>query len=567
MDSGLATTPTLILCWTAGVRRRDKSILARGCRSGRAAVCGLTRTVLLATFLALPSIVVAADERSPQTFEDAIAALEKADPGSPEALNDRIEYAGFLIDAVDVDCQQRLDTAQSQLDTVSRTPAADVVLPNGQARVADIQYRVKVARASCGADPAERESDLRDALTSAQRAVDLYRDALDYRSMAIMQFNVAVTQRQSGDHEAAVAALESAVKMDGEYGFRQDAEDNSKVLALWQASDGKAMEQTIRGGANQSADQADPATAPVVTAANVSTRTVSLKFAWSANDATLGVQIDHVGIMNDSVTHGSAYRLFKQHVHGDRDGWAVSYEPGQIAYDVAAWPSEPREVHELAYSFGPALPLPGFEVSAKGDFKRVVNLSGVASDETAAVRKLILGHTSSDAGASRLPVWVTRATKLIFGPAAVEQHAAEDYDFQTGVWIGATLEQGVWYNMSVPLTLPGVRRLQLPHDVEFAYTHDVPCACRSCIEIVVHATPQAESLADLIDYADRKLSGPHKVQVHYWTTTYMRIVTDPNTLTTYVYDTRRYWHASGNSEGSDKPEDHSERLVSTFTYP
>lgn len=51
----------------------------------------------------------------------------------------------------------------------------------------------------------------------------------------------------------------------------------------------------------------------------------------------------------------------------------------------------------------------------------------------------------------------------------------EDYDFQTGVWIGATLEQGVWYNMSVPLTLPGARQLVLPHDVEFAYTRDVPC--------------------------------------------------------------------------------------------
>jgi hypothetical protein len=35
----------------------------------------------------------------------------------------------------------------------------------------------------------------------------------------------------------------------------------------------------------------------------------------------------------------------------------------------------------------------------------------------------------------------------------------------------------------------------------------------------------------------------------------------------YVYDVRRYWRAAGGALESDKPEYHSERLVSTFTYP
>ena len=47
----------------------------------------------------------------------------------------------------------------------------------------------------------------------------------------------------------------------------------------------------------------------------------------------------------------------------------------------------------------------------------------------------------------------------------------------------------------------------------------------------------------------------------------MRIVTDPNTLTTYAYEVRRYWHASGGALESAQPENHFERLVSTFTYP
>jgi hypothetical protein len=548
-------------------------------------VCGVEVVLTLAAWLtfalllAVPFTVVAADDPTPQTLEDAIAALEQADPGSPEALNDRIEYAQLIIDAVDVDCHQRLDAAQSQLDTVSRNPETDVVLPNGRARVTDINYRLKLARASCGAEPAERESDLREALAAAQQAVGLYRDALDYKSMAIMQFNVGVTQRMLGDNDAAVASLESTVAMDRDFGFRQEVEDNSKLLALWKRPENAGAGKVIDNAAgsagqvvNAAAEPADaPTAAPAASPPDAPSRSVALKFAWSANDATLGVAIDHAWTVDDTIIHGRAYHLFRQRVHAGHDGWFVSYEPEKLVYDVATWPSEMRDVHDLAYTFGRALPLPGFEVSPNGDFKRVVNLDNVASDQTAAVRAMILGHMQTEGGKTRLPGWVVRSTRTLFAPEVVEQTAAEDYDFETGVWIGAKLEQGVWYNMSVPLTLPGARQLLIPHDVEFAYTRDVPCTAiatdRSCVEIVVHATPQTESLTALMQYVDRALPGHRKVRFHYWFTTYMRIVTDPNTLTTYVYDARRYWHASGDTLDTDKPDNHSERLVSTFTYP
>jgi hypothetical protein len=199
---------------------------------------------------------------------------------------------------------------------------------------------------------------------------------------------------------------------------------------------------------------------------------------------------------------------------------------------------------------------------------------GVASDQSAGVRDLILGHTQPAPVNSRLPASVVAALKLDFGRAAVEQNAAEDYDFQTGVWIGATLEQGVWYKMSVPLTLPGARQLLLPHRVEFAYTRNLPCTPAStsptCVEMVVHATPEAASVAYLLNFVDRELGRNPLIKTHFWATTYMRIVTDPNTLTTYLYDERRYWHASGVNLGVNdfgNPDNHSERLVSTFTYP
>ena len=480
-----------------------------------------------------------------------MAALEKADPSSPEALSDRLDYAQYLLDTVAVDCHQRLDSAQSQLDTVTRIPGADVEFPNAHALTTDIQYRVKLARASCGAEPAERESDLREALAGAQQAVGLYRDALDYQSMAVMQFNVAVTQRMLGDNDAAVGSLESALAMDREYGFRQDADDNGKLLALW---NGPA--KTI-GGAEPGG--ADPTTAaasaePAVTTPDTPARSVSLKFAWAARDATVGIQVDHAGFMNDSVFHGSAHRSFKQHVHARGDGWIVSYEAGQIAYDVPGYApgnapgNEPRHVppsrggpsteQYLVASLGRYLLLPGFDVSAKGDFEQATDLKRVVYGEPA---------------------------------AAVEEHAEEDYDFNTEVWIGATLEQGVWYNMAGPLILPGTRHLLFPYDVAFAYTHDVPCTPtstgRSCIEIVVHATPDAKRLTELLNYANRRPTFHRESRSNYWSTTDMRIVTDPNTLTTYVYDVRRYWHASGGASDSDKPENHFEKLVATVTSP
>jgi tetratricopeptide (TPR) repeat protein len=490
----------------------------------------------------LTSTATATEERSPQAFEDAVAALEQADPDSPGALSARLDYAQYLVDAADVDCHQRLDAAQSQLDTVTRTPGADVELPNGRARTTDIQYRVKLARASCGAEPAERESDLREALAAAQQAVGLYRDALDYRSMAIMQFNVAVTQRMSGDNDAAVTSLESALAMDHEYGFRQDADDNNKLLALW-----SGPAKTVGG--------ADPTTAaasaePAVTAPDTPGRSVSLKFAWAARDATVGIQVDHAGFMNDSVFHGSAHRSFKQHVHARGNGWIVSYEAGQIAYDVPGdesgkvprnvppsrgWPSTQQY---LAASLGRYLLLPGFDVSAKGDFEQFTDLKRVVYGEPA---------------------------------AAAEERAAEDYDFKTEVWIGATLEQGVWYEMSGPLILAGTRQFLFPYDVSFAYTHDVPCTptstSQSCIEIVVHATPDAKRVSEMLNYLNRRLTFHRRSRSNYWSATDMRIVTDPNTLETYVYDVRRYWHGTGGVLDSDKPENHSERLVWTFTYP
>src|SRR3984957_19809052 len=153
---------------------------------------------------------------SPKDFEDAIAALDKIDPNAPAAFAARLEYADVLAGSAGDDCRQRLDKAQSILDGVGTKPAFVVALPGGRAREANIEYRIHLARASCGGNPPSRDSELREALGSAQRAVELYRDALDYQSAAVSQFNAASTHRLLGDDDLSIASLEIALDMDRE---------------------------------------------------------------------------------------------------------------------------------------------------------------------------------------------------------------------------------------------------------------------------------------------------------------------------------------------------------------
>ncbi len=182
--------------------------------------------------------------RVPRDFEDAIAALDKTDPNarSRRTCSPFPEYADALAGSAGNDCRQRLDKAQSILDGVGANPAFVVALPGGRAREENTEYRIHLARASLRRQPPSRDSELREALGAAQRAVELYRDALDYQSAAISQFNAASTHRLLGDGDLSIASLEIAIDMDREYGFRQDAEDNNQLLMRWKAGDGAAAD-------------------------------------------------------------------------------------------------------------------------------------------------------------------------------------------------------------------------------------------------------------------------------------------------------------------------------------
>jgi hypothetical protein len=477
-----------------------------------AAVAGISRH---ASFAATPDAPSADSSRSAGDFERAVARLDKIDARSPFAQTARLDYADYLAQGTEGDCEQRLRQAQALLDAVAGNALAEIVLPLGRARAATIEYRIHVARWSCGDNGATtREAELRAATAAAQRAVDLYRDALDYQSMVIMQFDVAVTLRRLGDSEAR-AALEAAIEMDREFGFSEDAQDNDDLLRRW-------------NGATGSTDHA----AGVME--SVPNRKATLKFDWRAGDSSVALNADYVGMFDGKLTHGHGRRTLNRRVDSDHGGWVVSYPPGsgQIAYDVDAWPDQ---------------------------------LAGVTES-------MIRGHAPGSGVASGLPPSVMRALHVTWDPFVIEEGAAESHALETAAWIGATLEQGVWYDMAAVLELPGVPQESLIHDIEFAYTHPVSCGVlgtdRACIEIVVHATPRLERFETwAAGSAGSFPNHPGERSVRYWSTTYMRLVVDPNTLMPYARDERRYWYVSVGNSAKDSAEGESERIVLTYEYP
>jgi tetratricopeptide (TPR) repeat protein len=513
---------------------------------------------LVAFLLGWASFTAAAAESSddsptPKDFEDAIAALDKIDPNAPAALAARLEYADVLAGSAGDDCRQRLDEAQSILDGVDARPAFVVAFPGGRARVENTEYRVHLALASCGGNPPNRDSELREAIGAAQRAVELYRDALDYQSAAISQFNAANTHRLLGDDELSIAALEIAIDMDREYGFRQDAEDNSRLLRRWRSGDG-ADAESAAGGMQ-----------------DFPPRSVALKFGWTPCDADAEIHLDFSRAAADKVDRASGTATVKSHIRKNHRPWLESYEPITTVNDADVKSSGAADLSLLAVLFMRGLRQhPDIVVSHNGDLLEVEDSRKVARQLSAATRALIRDRAPAGEIAARLSMRAGDEVNVAFAPDTIEAKAEEDYSLATGAWIGATLDQGVWYRMSAALIMPGIDNVLLPNDMEFAYTRNVRCtadsAAPACVEIVLHATPQEKPLGQWLEQLALTLQLPRGRSVHYWSTSYLRIVTDPNTLMTYATDARRYWYVSAGSADPNGATTASETIVSTFVY-
>jgi hypothetical protein len=158
------------------------------------------------------------DANITKSFETQIARLDARDPRAPEALQTHLRYAEYLVKAPGEACGGRLAAAQSQLQAAQKNVALGVVVPQGLARAADVEYQVHTALASCGdaTDASHRDQELRAALESAQRAAALYENTFDYPAMLTMEFNAALTYHELGDSVGLQSALKSLLEADCE---------------------------------------------------------------------------------------------------------------------------------------------------------------------------------------------------------------------------------------------------------------------------------------------------------------------------------------------------------------
>jgi hypothetical protein len=454
-------------------------------------------------------------------FTDAIDSSNAQDPQSPDTLNTRLGFADFLAKSEGGDCHMRLENAQNQLET-ARASQAGIALPFALAREAAVDYQIHVGRASCDSSAVSRDQELRAAVESARYAVDLYRDEFDAVSMVTMQFNVGVTDHELGEDTAAVAALQTAIKMDREYGFRDDANDNYQMLLQWNGQP---------AGPNEVA----------ALMKDFPQRSTPLSFGWFDSKADLTLTLDYEQLSEGGMLNMHGVTTAERRVRRRHDGWTVSFEPRGTRYEINEWPNDESLVQGIVVSLT-RMPLQfhDFNLARTGNFARSTAAykfeSNMYSDFKSVTEFLAQNNASA-----RLTQQI-RNDSWKYGDS-IDALVAEAYSIETGAWIGASLDQGVWYDMRGPLSLPLEPGLFVTHQIEFAFTRQVPCTADSsdeaCVEIVLRATPDPDDLKRLLMNASETSGLSHKVALLLSSATYMRLVIEPRTLQFYESDIRR----------------------------
>jgi tetratricopeptide (TPR) repeat protein len=515
----------------------------------RVAVAALLAAIVSGVALPLP-----ADSPDPPAKDDEISAKEFAasierfnarDPQSPDTLNARLSYAVLLAKLDSGDCQTRLDSAQRQLDLAKANPALEIVLPAGLARLNAAEYQVHSARAACIGNADSRDAELRAALDSAHSALTLYRDAFDAVSMVTMQFNCGVVYHQLGDTAAAVSALQAAIAMDREYGYADDAEDNYSLLLQW-------------NGQKEDPDQV------AAQMQDFPERSATLAFDWFPSDAQVKFESDYTQIDEGGILSVHSSRDAQRRVRRGLGSWKVSFEPAAAHFDLPNPPLKDPALQGLATSLaGMLLQFHNFDLAPNGEFDSSQGDIKFAARARADTKALTRDLAARGAPTTPLTRSVAKSLGAQLSQNVIDDLVAEGYNFETGTWIGATLDQGVWYDLTAWLSLSLEPQVFVKHQIEFAYTRPVPCTDDSketaCIEIVLHATPVRVVLSEMLGKLARAARLPRQQLPQLQAHTDMRLIVDPVNLVAYRRDIRRYSYWSTGAAGPNNSLIESER--------
>jgi hypothetical protein len=370
-----------------------------------------------------------------------------------------------------------------------------------------------------------------------------------------MQFNVAVTEHDLGDEAAAMRELQSAIAMDREFGFRDDAEDNERLLLGWTKA-------------------ADVEAGLAAAMKDFPARTLEFKFDWSGRQADVAIAADDLSLVDGIPVQSHGAISLERKIDAASRDWAVTNNPGFAQYQLGDWPAGGNGGEWLMFYFlaSALMQSPSITVAHGGDFKAVTDAKTFGSQLAVRVSaRMDQIPSQSDLASVNA---TERDMKAAFSPEFVQDSAALDYGIETGAWIGAKLTQGAWYQMTTPLFLPalGLGHYMVNQDITFAFTRELPCTADApshlCAEIVLRATPKAEDLKQAIGQMGAQVKLSASQSLHYWAQTYIRLVVDPATLLPYVRDVRQSWFCKLNGAIDPKSDPIIEqmRAVSTVTY-
>jgi hypothetical protein len=99
--------------------------------------------------------------------------------------------------------------------------------------------------------------------------------------------------------------------------------------------------------------------------------------------------------------------------------------------------------------------------------------------------------------------------------------------------------------MKLSLPVPFSPLEFVAYEVQFAFTRELPCyrgAGDTCVEIVLRAVPDATDLKYALREMQHALHLRHGEKLSAWTTTYLRLITDPATLQAHHRDVRQFFY-------------------------